>query len=85
MLCKVLITVVCLGSLAGCGSSQLVESLAKDPATISVHQVITAPGWTIQTDYVRNNATGASASAGTSGTNANIPAGATTYSPPAAK
>ena len=71
---------MCLGSC----SSALITELAKDPATVSVHQVVTAPGWSVTTDYVRNNSTGASASAGGNGTNASIPPGSILATPPAA-
>ena len=65
--------------LSGCGST--IAELAKDPATVSVHQTITAPGWSVTTDYVRANSAGATGSAGPNGGAANMPLTApqTTY------
>ena len=75
---------VAVAAVSLCACSSTVAELAKDPATVSVHQVITAPGWSVTTDYVRNNSTGATASAGAAGTTANIPSGSVLQSAPGA-
>ncbi|MTJ81718.1 MAG: hypothetical protein F8N37_11970 [Telmatospirillum sp.] len=54
--------------LSGCSST--IAELAKDPATVSVHQEVVAPGWTVKTDYVRANSVGATGAAGSNGTSA---------------
>jgi uncharacterized lipoprotein YajG len=72
MMHKLLLAVLALCPLAGCSST--VESLAKDPATVSVHQTITAPGWSVTTDYSRANSGGAAATAGSNGATVNTPA-----------
>ena len=50
---KIILLAACVAALAGCAST--IDSLAKDPATVSVHQVVLAPGWSVTTDYVRDN------------------------------
>jgi uncharacterized protein YcfL len=67
-----ILAALALTALAGCSST--VESLAKDPATVSVHQTITAPGWSVTTDYSRANSGGAAATAGSNGAAVNTPA-----------
>lgn len=62
---------IALALLTGCSST--VAELAKDPATVSVHQTITAPGWSVTTDYSRANSGGAAASAGSNGATVNTP------------
>lgn len=54
-------------SLATSGCSSTIDSLSKDPAIVSVHQQITAPGWTVVTDYSRSGTTNGLGAAGSSG------------------
>lgn len=50
------------------------DALAKDPTAVSVHQQITAPGWSITTDVSRAQGTTTQASASGNGATINNPA-----------
>lgn len=79
------LTVLALAAVAivlGACSADL-SSLANDPATVSIHQVVQAPAWSITTDVTRVNSTGTAASAAASGTTVNVPAGSVVNTGPA--
>ncbi len=79
---KKLIAIALLGvGLSACAPS--LQQLSQDPATVSVHQQITAPGYSVSTDITRVNSTGTAATANSSGTAVNVPNGATVNSGPA--
>lgn len=60
--------------MSGCSSlAPDLQALAQDPATVSVHQQIAGPGYTIITDYTRANTPGATATATTNGASAGKP------------
>ena len=66
-------------SLAGCAAD--ISALANDPATISIHQVVQAPAWSVTTDVTRAQQPGATAAANASGTSVGAVSSATTTSP----
>lgn len=59
------------------------SALAADPATLTVHTVITSPWATITQDATRVNSTGTAATANANGTAVNVPQGATVNPAPA--
>lgn len=69
------------GCLSACGTPDLTV-LSQDPATLSVHQVITAPGYSVTTDVTRVNSVGTAATAGTAGAAVNVPNGAVVNTAP---
>ena len=60
-------------ALAGCAAD--ISSLVNDPATLTIHQVVQAPVWSITTDVTRVNSTNTAASASAAGTTVNVPLG----------
>ena len=74
-------------SLAGCQyltpPAPDLSALANDPATLTIHTVITSPWATITQDATRVNSTGTAATANGNGTAVNVPVGASVNSAPA--
>lgn len=72
-------------ALSGCAAStgDLIKSLASDPSAVSVHQQVTAPGWSVTTDVTRVNSTNTAASANSAGAAVNVPNGSSVNSAPA--
>ncbi len=68
-------------ALSACSAD--LSALANDPATVSIHQVVQAPAWSITTDVTRVNSTGTAASAAASGTTVNVPSGSVVNPGPA--
>jgi uncharacterized lipoprotein YajG len=84
---KKLILLAAVFSLGGCQylvpPTPDLSALAQDPATITVHTVITSPWATITQDATRVNSTGTAATANSNGTAVNVPQGATVNPAPA--
>lgn len=57
-------------ALSACAPN--LQALASDPATLSLHQQVSAPGWTITTDWSRSNSTNTAASASGNGASVNV-------------
>ena len=65
--------------LDGCSAD--ISALAQDPATVSIHQVVQTPAWSITTDVTRAATPGATAAANASGTSVGSVSTSTTTSP----
>ena len=68
-------------ALSGCAPN--IAALSQDPATLSVHQEIVAPGYSVKTDVTRVNSTGTAATSGPTGTAVNVPSNSVVNPAPA--
>ena len=78
---KFLLTGAAIAALSGCAPN--LTALSQDPATVSVHQEIVAPGYSVKTDITRVNSTGTAATSGPTGTAVNVPTNSTVNPAPA--
>ena len=74
-----LILLLPLSLLSGCAAD--ISALAQDPSTISIHQIVQTPAWSITTDVTRAQQAGATAAANASGTSVGSVSTSTTTSP----
>jgi len=79
VLCNFAALSLVAGMLGACSTKpeDLAAAIAADPASVSVHQVIQGPMWTITTDITRVNSSNTASTANGNGTAVNVPTGAT--------